>query len=136
MKETLGQYVDRIMRQKKLTIRDVEKRCDKKLTHSYVARIVKGKVKNPTLATMLALAKGLDEDLYQVVAVASGQPFQKKQIVDPLYLLALMQKAILNPELLDVIDGWERLPKKLRETIVYAIKQAKVQSKKKPSSKR
>ena len=136
MKETLGQYVDRIMRQKDLNIRDVEERCDKKLTHSYVARIIKDKVKNPTLATMRALAKGLDEDLYQIFAIASSESPQKKQAVDPLFLLELMQKAVLNPELLEVIDGWQKLPKRLRETIVHAVKQAGKQSKKKPKSKR
>ena len=136
MKETLGQYVDRIMRQKNLNIRDVEGRCNKKLTHSYVARIIKDKVKNPTLATMRALAKGLDEDLYQIFAVASGESLQKKQAVDPLFLLELMQKAVLNPEILEMIDGWERLPKRLRETIVHAVKQAGKQSKKKPNKKR
>ncbi len=127
MKETLGQYVKRIMRQKELTIREVELRCDKKLTHSYIARITKGKVKNPTLATMVALAKGLDEDLYQVFKAASGQAPQ--QTIDPLLLLEVIQKVFLHPELLEVVDGWDRLPEKIRETIVHATK---IKRKKKP----
>lgn len=130
MKETLGQYVKRIMRQKKLTIRDVEARCDRRLTHSYIARITKGKVENPTLETMLALAKGLDEDLYQVFRAASGQT--PRDTIDPLLLLEVIQKVFLYPELLGVIDGWDKLPEKIRETIVHATKP---KSKKKPRKK-
>jgi transcriptional regulator with XRE-family HTH domain len=134
MKETLGQYIKRIMRQKKLTVRDIEKGCDNELTHSYVARIIKDKVENPTLATMVALAKGLDEDLYQVFKAASGQ--SPRETIDPLFLLEVIQKAFLHPELLEVIEGWDRLPKKLRETIVHAVRQSRLQAKKKPKRKR
>lgn len=130
MKETLAQYVKRIMRQKELTIRDVELRCNKKLTHSYVARIIKGKVKNPTLATMIALAKGLDEDLYEIFRAASGQ--LPRQTIDPLLLLEVIQKVFLHPELLEVVDGWDRLPKKIRDTIVHAVRVPGTKAKKKP----
>jgi transcriptional regulator with XRE-family HTH domain len=127
MKETLAQYIKRIMRQKELTIRDVELRCNKKLTHSYIARITNGKVKNPTLATMISLAKGLDEDLYEIFRAASGQ--LPRQTIDPLLLLEVIQKVFLHPELLEVVDGWDKMPEKIRDTIVHA---AKPKSKKKP----
>lgn len=130
MKETLGQFVRRIMKQKNLTIRDVEERG--KLTHSYVARTMKGKVKNPTLRIMVALAKGLDVDLYEIFKAASGQ--SPREAIDPLFLLEVIQKAFLHPELLEVIEGWDRLPRKLQGTIVHAVKQA--EGKKKPNKKR
>ncbi len=130
MRETLGQYVKRIMRQKGLTIRDVEKNCDNELTHSYVARITKGKVDNPTLETMVALAKGLDEDLYQIFKAASGQ--SPRDTIDPLLLLEVLQKIFLHPELLEVIEGWDRLPKKIQETIVHAVRGSGAKRKKKP----
>jgi transcriptional regulator with XRE-family HTH domain len=128
MKETLGQFVTRIMKQKNLTIRDVEERG--KLTHSYVARAMKGKVKNPTLRIMVGLAKGLDVDLYDVFKAASGQ--SPREGMDPLLLLQVIQKAFLHPELLEVIEGWDRVPKKLREAFVLAVKQAEKKPNKKP----
>ena len=130
MKETLGQYVRRIMKQKNLTIRDVEEKG--KLTHSYVARTMKGKVKNPTLRIMVALAKGLDVDLYEVFKAASGQ--SPREAMDPLLLLEVIQKAFLHPELLEIIEGWDRLPRKLQGMFVHAVKQA--EGKKKPKRKR
>jgi transcriptional regulator with XRE-family HTH domain len=129
MKETLGQFVTRIMKQKNLTIRDVEKRG--KLTHSYVARTMKGKVKNPTLRIMVALAKGLDVNLYEVFKAASGQ--SPPEAIDPLLLLQVIQKAFLYPELLEVIEGWDKLPRKLQGALVHAVKQA--EGKKKPDKK-
>jgi hypothetical protein len=69
-----------------------------------------------------------------VFKAASGQ--SPRETIDPLFLLEVIQKAFLHPELLEVIEGWDRLPKKLRETIVHAVRQSRLQAKKKPKRKR
>ena len=46
MKETLSEYVKRIMRQKNLTLRDIEENSDGEISNSYVSKILNGKAEN------------------------------------------------------------------------------------------
>jgi transcriptional regulator with XRE-family HTH domain len=67
--ETLAEYLDRVMRQKNLTPKELAKRSG--LTNSYIGRLRNGKVNNPTVETILKLAKGLD-----VPPMKSSPPLQ------------------------------------------------------------
>jgi len=61
-KEDLAEYVRRILREKPLTTRDVQdraKRKGKRITHSYVSRIISRTVTNLTVDKLKALAAGL-----------------------------------------------------------------------------
>lgn len=55
--ETLGKYLDRVMRQKKLAPKELAKRCN--VTDSYIGRVLKGKSDNLTVKTMVTLAEGM-----------------------------------------------------------------------------
>src|SRR5215208_7958512 len=95
--ETLGQYLERILRQRKLTPKEAAKKCG--ITDSYIGRIIKGQGGNYSVETILALADGLEVDPHEVFAAATGRPIQGENgLVDPLFVIDLLQKVWTNPE--------------------------------------
>jgi transcriptional regulator with XRE-family HTH domain len=108
-KEALSQYVERVMRQKKLSLRDIEAACDKQLTNSYIGRIAKGKISNLTLESLVILAQGLDVDPYEVFAAWYGKPRKTDAGVDPLFILDLMQQLVINPQAIELLQTWLQL---------------------------
>lgn len=74
--ESLSDYIRRIMHQSDLTFRDVEKRSAGGITAGYVSDIVRKKTKNPSVAKLKGLAKGLGRDESEVIAVARGEALE------------------------------------------------------------
>lgn len=104
--ESLSDYVERVMRQKNLSVRDVKERAGGKIAASYISRIINGKVKNLSVDKIVILAKGLDANVHELFAVASGQPRETAGGVDASLLLDTMQQAILQPDSLEVLRRW------------------------------
>jgi len=69
----LSRYVRRVMKQKGLTQRDVELRSGGDITDGYVADILRGTAKNPSVEKIKALARGLGVELHEVFDVACGR---------------------------------------------------------------
>jgi transcriptional regulator with XRE-family HTH domain len=112
--ETLNEYVARILRQKGLSYRKVEANCGKKLTASYIGRIARGKAKNLSMETVTILATGLGVELPEILAVY-GKPEKE---VSLLMFADTVQKLAMNPELINVVRGWEKLSKKQKKTVL------------------
>ncbi|HEX5735277.1 MAG TPA: helix-turn-helix domain-containing protein [Blastocatellia bacterium] len=105
--ETLSQYLERVMRQKGLSPKDVARRCG--LTNSYIGRISKGQGKNLTVDTIVKLAQGLGVDAHEIFTAASGIPI-KNTGVDPLLLLDMIQKVLSDPKGMELLSEWSGLP--------------------------
>ena len=93
--ETLDKYLERVMRQKGLSPKDVARRCG--LTNSYIGRLTKGQGENLTVDTILKLATGLGVNANEVFTAASGVA-PKAAGIDPLLVLDLIQKVIGDPK--------------------------------------
>ena len=131
--ETLGEYIERVIRQKNLSPKDVAKASG--ITNSYIGRIIRGKGENLTIGTILALAKGLDVDPHEVFTAASGNA-PEGGAVDPLLIVDLLQKLLTNPEGLDLLQDWLKLTDKNKKTFVKFLKSLhEQQPKKKPKRK-
>ena len=76
--ETLSQYVKRIMEEKQLKVHDVEVRSGKGIADAYVANIVNGLARNPSVDKLKALAVGLGEPEDDVFLVARGLPLSER----------------------------------------------------------
>src|SRR5215467_10651430 len=72
--EGLDRYVRRILKEKELTLSDVERRADGNISDSYVAGNTAGAIRNLTIDKLKALARGLGVAESQILAVASGIP--------------------------------------------------------------
>ena len=112
--ETLSEFVQRIMRQKGLSIRDVQKRAGVKgdIAASYISRIYNGKVTNLTTNMIEILAEGLGVDPFELFAVSCGAQYRIVNGIDPLRLLDIMQKAVAVSDSLEILEGWMKLSPK------------------------
>lgn len=72
-RETLADYVRRLIRDKDLSYRQVAQRSGGEISHATVSDIINGRITNPSTSTLVALAKGLGVPVEEVFAVARGK---------------------------------------------------------------
>ena len=135
MSETLGEFVNRVMKQKGLTLRDVEERCDKKITNSFISRVINGKVDNLMLESVLALAKGLGVNPHDILTAASGVS-PESSTVDPLLLIDILQKLLTNPIVIKVVQEWLKLSTKEQLAVLQVMERFNYPKSKKRSGKK
>ena len=97
----LSDYLDRIMRQKNLTAKEMARRCN--LTDSYIGRMRKGEHGDIGVNTIVELSKGLDVDAHEVFAGATGIPVSETSGIDAASILDLAGKVINNPASFDLL---------------------------------
>jgi hypothetical protein len=90
------------MKQKALSLADVERNCDKEISASYIGKVVKGTVTNLTADKMVALARGLQVSPFEVFEASYGEPLEKDK-PDAFALLDMMQQLLMNPDILEAI---------------------------------
>ena len=73
--DSLSHFVQRAIRQKDLSIRDMQDRAGgpHKIAASYISRIINAKVTNLSVDKLLVLADGLGVDPFELFAAASGR---------------------------------------------------------------
>jgi transcriptional regulator with XRE-family HTH domain len=121
MKENLSQYVERITRQKGLNFADVERKCDGKISASYIGRILKGEITNLTTEKMVALAQGLGVDPREIFNASYEGPTDQ-DYSSLLALLDLMQRLVMNPEVFEAVELLLRLSPKERAVLLQPLK--------------
>ena len=132
-RETLSQYVQRILRQKKLKLADVERRCGKTITASYISRIIKGTVTNLTVEKIEALARGLNVDAHQIFTAAVGKPPHKagrQHAIDAAVFVDTVQKLLTHPEMLEIVQLFGRISTTERQTLLGTLKYAEAPKRK------
>src|SRR5258705_13808435 len=70
--EDLSRYVRRILAEKRLSFRDVQRASSGGITQGYVGALVNGRYANPSVEKLKALARGLGESEETVFRVARG----------------------------------------------------------------
>jgi transcriptional regulator with XRE-family HTH domain len=122
MRETLGEYVNRMMRLKGLSLVDVQNNSGGQVSASYIGKVQKGEVTNLTTEKMVALAQGLGVDPYAIFAASYGKPPASQDYATMLALLDIMQRLVMNLEVLEAVDELLRLPVKEREVILKPLR--------------
>jgi transcriptional regulator with XRE-family HTH domain len=100
MKETLGEYVKRMTEQKGISLRELERRSEVRVTSSNLSKIIRGLSINVTVETVVGLAAGLDVDPHEVFSIASARSIKEATEacpVDPLVLADAVKKLATNP---------------------------------------
>lgn len=72
-RETLADYVRRVVRDKNLSYRQVAQLSNDAISHATVSDIINGRINNPSTSTLVGLAKGLGVPVEEVFAVARGK---------------------------------------------------------------
>jgi transcriptional regulator with XRE-family HTH domain len=74
VQESLGEFITRILNEKKLSLSDVERRTQRAISDSYLSYIMKDKGRNLTLRKLKALALGLGVSEVMILKAACGIP--------------------------------------------------------------
>ena len=126
-KEKLADYVKRVINQKQLKLREVERRAGGEITNGYISGIINNRIKNISLEKLKALARGLEVDVYELFAAAMDEPRQLADEVssyaqpDVLWLLGMMREVATSPELLRILHELVQMAPKDREMVVRVI---------------
>ena len=123
----LSRYVRRIMKQKGLTLRDIEVRSDGKITDGYVADILRGAANNPSAEKIKALARGLGVDAHALFDVICG-PFELRKgetpgndTSDVELFVEMMQEVAESPELMNLVEETIQLLPEERAVVLEAL---------------
>ena len=107
MRETLQDYVRRIMLEKGLSGYAVERASGEGISQSQVNRIQNGEVTNPSAAKLKALAKGLSVSEAELFAVVRG--------------ITEDESVIANERLQSIGFAYQKMPKKKKAKADYLI---------------
>lgn len=120
MKETLSEYVKRLMQQKGLGVRDIERNAQKKITNSHISKVLAGTAKNLQADKIVALAAGLQVSPHEVFSVISGA--EETDRPDLLLFADIMQKVAMRPLLLEVLQELLQFEEKDYSDMLKALK--------------
>ncbi|HEX5735356.1 MAG TPA: helix-turn-helix transcriptional regulator [Blastocatellia bacterium] len=123
--DSLSAFVRRVIRQKRLSIRDIQTRAGgpDKIAASYISRIINAKVTNLSVDKLTVLAEGLDVDPFELFAAASGRQMRTARGgVDALELIETMEQAVANPASLEVVRRWLRLGPEYQSAVLNWIR--------------
>jgi transcriptional regulator with XRE-family HTH domain len=128
--EELSEYIKRVMREKKLSLRDVQKGSGGKITQGYVGAIVKGIYANPSIQKLKALARGLGVDEEEVFRVARGVPKAGKakeghDQAQVLEVLDLMKEVAQNALVKAILEELVKLPPNPQKVVLKTVRALK-----------
>lgn len=125
-KGSLARFVRRIMKQKRLTLRDVEARSGGGITDGYVADFVRGASENPSALKIKGLARGLGVDAHALFDVICG-PFEKatseqagEDTSDVLSFLEMMHEVAESPQLMKLLEEAIQLSSEERAVVLQS----------------
>ena len=116
MAESLAEYLKRVMRQRTLSVADVQESSG--LSQSYINRLLKGTKTNLTVETIGILAKALNVDGVELFVAAYGKAPENVQI-DPTLLADTIQKLILIPGLIELVQNTAKLKSPEHQKAVF-----------------
>lgn len=126
-KVPLSRYVNRIMREKNLSRRDVKLRSDGQITDSYVSGIVNGTATNLSVEKLKALARGLRVTERELVEVAYGlsdadgaetENDQSRNLV----VLDLRSKTVIGTDIAEIVQELLKLPPPARTIVLRYVR--------------
>jgi transcriptional regulator with XRE-family HTH domain len=138
--DSLSSFVQRVIRQKNLSIRDIQTRAGgpDKIAASYISRIINAKVTNLSVDKLTVLAEGLGVDPFELFAAATGRQMRgARGGMDALELIDTLQQAVANPRSLEVVRRWLRLGPDYQSAVLNWIRflSDEARANKKPSTR-
>jgi transcriptional regulator with XRE-family HTH domain len=108
-KQGLSSYVERVMKEKRLSRRDVKLRSGGEITDSYVSGIISGSATNLSVDKLKALARGLRVREMELIRVAFGisdEPVLHR-VADQshnLLLLDISKKTVMSNDIAEIVQ--------------------------------
>lgn len=126
-KQGLSRYVDRVMKEKHLSRRDVKLRSGGEITDSYVSGIISGSAKNLSVGKLKALARGLRVREIELIRVAFGLSEEPapRQVADQshnLLLLDITKKMVMSNDVAEIVQEVVKLSPAERVIVLQFVK--------------
>jgi len=126
-KPGLSRYVERVMKEKHLSRRDVKLRSGGEITDSYVSGIISGSAKNPSVDKLKALARGLRVREIELIRVAFGLSDERvpHRVADHshnLLLLDITKKAVISNDVAEIVQEVVKLAPAERAVVLQYVK--------------
>ena len=125
-KQGLSRYVERVMKEKHLSRRDVKLRSGGEITDSYVSGIINGSAKNLSIDKLKALARGLRVREMELIRVAFELSDDVPQrVVDQshnLLLLDISRKTVISNDLAEIVQEVIKLSAPERAVVLQYVK--------------
>jgi transcriptional regulator with XRE-family HTH domain len=136
--EKFSEYLFRVMRQKGLNARDVERNSDKRIDSSHVSKFLRGVETNPSANAMKALAAGLGVNPHEVFTAVTGCSPDDSRASSPdvMELISMMERVAMDPDLMDGLRSLARLPIGERDPILELVKYSGVVNQEEPRKAR
>lgn len=121
--ESLGKYVERIMKEKNLKPEEIQRRSGGAITEGYVRSIVAEKAANLSVGKLKALAQGLDASEEDVFKVARGLSLENGEgeegEIEFCGIISLAHAATTNRTLRQLLLEASKLsPRALKEAVM------------------
>ncbi len=126
-KPGLSRYVERVMKEKHLSRRDVKLRSGGEITDSYVSGIISGSAKNLSVDKLKALARGLRVREIELIRVAFGLsdervPHRDADQSHNLLLLDITKKAVISNDVAEIVQEVIKLSPAERAVVLQYVK--------------
>lgn len=126
-KQGLSRYVDRVMKEKHLSRRDVKLRSGGEITDSYVSGIISGSAQNLSVDKLKALARGLRVREMDLIRVAFGlsdepEPQRDDDQSHNLLLLDITKKTIISSDVAEIANEVIKLSPAERAVVLQYVK--------------
>ena len=123
----LANYIARVLKEKRLSLRDVQAMSDSKITDAYVGSILRGRASNPSVEKLQALARGLGVDEDEIFRVARGlaDSGSGASAVDPWHavmILRLMEEVVSRPSVKEILEQVVELSDEDRAVVLRTAK--------------
>jgi transcriptional regulator with XRE-family HTH domain len=127
MGESLREYVKRLMDEKNLGVREVERNSGGKISASHVSKVLSGEAENLTASKIVGLALGLKVDPHEIFSVITGYKVPEAPAADMVAFAEIVQKLVSNPRLLEIVKLWTRIPAKEEAVLLRSLQFGKRQ---------
>jgi transcriptional regulator with XRE-family HTH domain len=115
VRETLAEYLKRVMHERNMKVADLQAASG--LSQTYINRLLKGTQTNLTIETIAVLSQALNVDGFELFAAAYGKAPEKTN-VDLLVLADTINKIILNPMLVELVQNTAKLKSKHQQAVL------------------
>ena len=123
-RDGLAKYVDRVLKEKHLTLRDVQVMSGWKITDAYVGSIIRGRANNPSVEKLQALARGLGVDENEIFRVARGMTGggsvanREGNPWNSLMIVRMMEQVVSQPGVKEILEEIVELSEEDRAVVL------------------
>ncbi|MFY9611199.1 MAG: helix-turn-helix transcriptional regulator [Blastocatellia bacterium] len=125
---SLAEFVARVLKEKRLTLQDVQVMSGWTITSAYVGSIIRGIASNPSVEKLQALARGLGVDEDEIFRVARGLApggslgHGTPDPEQPVVILRLMAQVMSQPDVIEILREIVRLSEEDRAVVLSSAK--------------